>query len=66
MNKPTDRTRQCQKCDWKGLESETGFGHDDFYCPNCRVESLIQLDYKKLMEQEREDNKQAYRCSQYK
>ena len=33
-------SRKCTRCGWKGLESETGFGHNDFYCPICRVESL--------------------------
>jgi len=31
---------RCSKCGWTGTTGECGFGHDDFYCPICRVESL--------------------------
>jgi len=35
--------RKCYDCGWEGLENETGFGHNDFYCPTCCQESLEQL-----------------------
>ena len=38
--------RTCYGCGWEGLENETGFGHNDFYCPICLVESLKQPEYK--------------------
>jgi len=25
----------------EGYENETGFGHNDFYCPKCCRESLV-------------------------
>ena len=34
------KKRHCSKCGWEGLENETGFGHNDFYCPICLIESL--------------------------
>ena len=41
---PAVRVR-CSKCGWEGKQSECGFGHDDFYCPVCCVESLEEIKY---------------------
>lgn len=40
---PDMTERHCSKCGWTGLETDTGFGHRDFYCPICKVESLDPL-----------------------
>jgi len=47
---PMVRVR-CFKCGWEGTQSECGFGHDDFYCPVCCVESLKEIDpYQEYLE----------------
>lgn len=35
-----DTKVKCSQCGWEGTYRDTSFGHDDYYCPNCRVESL--------------------------
>lgn len=30
----------CPNCGWEGKREECMFGHDDFVCPNCHVQSL--------------------------
>jgi len=32
----------CPDCGWEGQRKECFFGHDDFVCPNCQVQSLIE------------------------
>jgi hypothetical protein len=32
--------RTCSECGWTGTHRETGFGHNDFYCPCCLQEAL--------------------------
>ncbi len=32
---------KCSQCGWEGTHAQCRFGHDDFYCPVCRVESLV-------------------------
>ena len=32
--------RTCGECGWSGFEGDCDFGHDDFYCPKCKQESL--------------------------
>ena len=32
--------RTCGECGWGGFEGDCDFGHDDFYCPKCKQESL--------------------------
>jgi predicted RNA-binding Zn-ribbon protein involved in translation (DUF1610 family) len=34
----------CSECDWAGTEADCGFGHNDFYCPNCGKESLVRFE----------------------
>ena len=34
---------ECPDCGWKGKRSETTFGHDDFICPKCQVQSLKEV-----------------------
>ena len=33
--------RVCSLCGYKDIEDNLPFGHDDFYCPKCGVESLV-------------------------
>lgn len=35
---------RCIKCGWEGTYRECGFGHDDYYCPVCLVESLEKVE----------------------
>ena len=30
----------CRECGWTGTRGDCGFGHNDFYCPNCCKESI--------------------------
>lgn len=34
--------RICSNCGWEGTEVDCNFGHNDFYCPKCREETLYQ------------------------
>lgn len=38
-----DTKVKCEKCHWEGAYRKCGFGHNDFICPNCQVESLVQV-----------------------
>lgn len=33
---------KCRSCSWKGYAR--GFGHNDFYCPECGMEDLEGID----------------------
>jgi hypothetical protein len=35
--------RICKNCGWEGKESECIFGHNDFICPKCGKESLMEV-----------------------
>lgn len=39
----------CKTCGWSGVQSDCGFGHDDFYCPECGKES-IEAEEPKVIE----------------
>lgn len=38
-----DTKVKCEKCHWEGTYRQCNFGHDDYYCPYCLVESLVQV-----------------------
>lgn len=38
-----DTKVKCEKCHWEGTYRQCNFGHDDYYCPSCLVESLVQV-----------------------
>ncbi len=40
----TDKLVFCKSCDWKGTIKDCGFGHGDYYCPDCGSES-VEEDY---------------------
>ena len=46
---------ECPDCGWKGKRSETTFGHDDFICPKCQVQSLKEVSEVKHEPEKRSD-----------
>lgn len=44
---------KCSECGWEGTRSETSFGHDDYICPTCRVESLEEIKLQPVEEVKR-------------
>lgn len=35
---------KCSKCGWEGLYRDCSYGHDDFLCPKCGVQSLREVE----------------------
>ncbi len=42
--KPNLRKVKCEICGWTGKQAACYFGHDDFLCPVCNVQSLREID----------------------
>lgn len=41
---PEDAKVYCKVCGWTGLRKECGFGHNDFFCPECGMESIRETE----------------------
>lgn len=38
-----DTKVKCEQCLWVGTYRECRFGHNDYCCPHCQVESLVEI-----------------------
>lgn len=43
VNEYLDTKVKCEQCLWQGTYRECRFGHNDYCCPHCQVESLVEV-----------------------
>lgn len=54
-----DTKVKCEKCGWEGTLHECAFGHDDYLCPTCQVESLQVIKEGKVKDEPKKRSKKG-------